>query len=223
MKTSTSSLSVNRLLSFVFTLSILIFSGNSGVFAQIAASKNQGIQYASLKASATEKAVFINWTTISEQNNNHFEVERSTDLKAFKTVAMVLDGFDATGTNGKAYKFKEAAGEIAKGKTVYYRLKQVDNDNLVHYSEVMAVQVNTTVIVFPKPDNSQVKINSKSTFINSQSGYPNNQKLLSKQTTISMGETGTPAAGSVELTAGVLNAFELILGTELYTPKLILA
>jgi hypothetical protein len=197
MKTSTSTLSVNRLLTSLFTFTLLIFAGTASAFTKY----NTGIEYASLAATATENAVFINWVTASEQNNSHFEVERSTDMKAFKTVAMVLDGFNATGTStGKTYKFKEAAGDVKKGKTVYYRLKQIDNDNQVHYSAVMAVQMNTTVTI-----------------------YPNSQTLLSKQTTISMGETNTSVAGSTELTTGVLNPGELILGTELYAPKLTLA
>jgi hypothetical protein len=210
MKTSTSTLTVNRLSAFVFTLIISFFAGRTNLFAQINAVNNSGIEYASLAATATEKAVFINWATITELNINHFEVERSIDMKAFKTVAMVLDGFEATGTNGKIYKFKEAAGDVSKGKTVYYRLKQVDNNNQVHYSAVMAVQMNATVTVFPKHDILQAV-------------YTNKQKLLSKQSTASMSETNTTAESSAELTAAVLNAFELILGKELYAPKLILA
>lgn len=201
MKTSTLSLLVNRLLISLFTFTLLIFTTNATAFVKYTTPSNSGIEYASLAATATDNSVIISWVTASEQNNSHFEVERSTDMKAFKTVAMVLDGFAATGTStGKIYKFKEAAGDVKKGKTVYYRLKQVDNDNQVHYSKVMAVQMNTTVNV-----------------------YPNNQILLSKQTSTGMGKTNIPAAGSTELAAGVLNPTEVILGTELCTPKLTLA
>jgi len=199
MKTSTLHLSVNRLLTSVFTLALLTFAANANASTKYTSVNNPGIEYASLAATATDNSVFINWVTASEQNNSHFEVERSTDMKVFKTVAMVLDGFSTTGTNGKSYKFKEAAGDVKKGKTVYYRLKQIDNDNQVHYSSVMAVQMNTTVTI-----------------------YPNNQVLLSKQT-ISMSQINISAACSTELTAGVLNPAELILGTELSTPKLTLA
>lgn len=199
MKTFTSSLLVNRLLTSLFTLALLTFAGNAIASDNTPATYNPGIEYASLAATATDNSVFINWVTASEKNNSHFEVERSTDMKVFKTVAMVLDGFATTGTTGKSYKFKEAAGDVKKGKTVYYRLKQIDTDNQVHYSAVMAVQMNTTVTI-----------------------YPNSQVLLSKQT-ISMGAINISAAGSVELTAGVLNPTELILGTELSAPKLTLA
>lgn len=218
MKTSTLTLSVNRLLNFLFTFILLIFTANASAFVKYTAANNSGIEYASLKAMATDNSVFITWVTASEQNNSHFEVERSTDMKAFKTVAMVLDGFAATGTStGKAYKFKEAAGDVKKGKTVYYRLKQVDNDHQVHYSTVMAVQMNTTVTIFPAAGKQSVQATNNKVI------YPNSQILLSKQTAISMGKTNIPAACSLELTAGVLYPREAILGTEFYTPKLTLA
>ncbi len=194
MKFFTSVLSVNRLLTLLSTLLISLFAGKA-----IALTGNQsipgiikpvytGIEYASLSATATENSVFINWVTASEQNNSHFEVERSLDKKVFTTVAMVLDGFEATGTSGKMYKFKEAAGEVKKGKTVYYRLKQIDTDNQVHYSEIMAVQMNNTVTVFPKTEVSSININNRaSETATVQTANPNGQILLSKQTVIKMG------------------------------------
>ena len=217
MKTSTLSLSVSRLLISAFSLTLLFFAGKANAFTKYSTVNISGVEYASLVASATEKSVFINWVTATEQNNNHFEVERSTDMKDFKIVAMVLDGFSTTGTNGKSYKFKEEAGDIKKGKTVYYRLKQIDNDNQVHYSSVMAVRINTTVTIFPKYNKMNIQV------INTKSIYPNGQTLLSKQTTTGMRQINTSAVSSIELIAAVLNPGELILGTELYTPKLTLA
>ncbi|MBK8609021.1 MAG: hypothetical protein IPL84_03510 [Chitinophagaceae bacterium] len=145
----------------------------SDVAVSSSADLSNDIEFASLAATANNKAVLINWVTASERNNSHFEVERSTDQKDFKTVALVLDGFAAAGT-GKTYKFKEDAGDVRTGKTVYYRLKQVDTDNKVHYSKVMAVQMNTTVTIVPDQD-----------LLNNSSTKPNTtqNKLLSKQST----------------------------------------
>ncbi len=203
MKTFTSLL-VNRLFTSVFTLTFIFFAGKANALSETSTTNNPGIEYASLVATATENGVFINWVTVSERNNSHFEVERSTDMKSFKTVAMVLDGFATTGKDGKTYKFKEAAGEVRKGKTVYYRLKQIDNNNQVHYSTVMAVQMNATVTVFPKQETSISKV------------YSNNQTLLSKQSISGMGENKIPVVGS---TAGILDAQEVIPGTASYTQK----
>lgn len=210
MKFFTSPLLVNRLLTSVLTSVSLFFAGNA-----IALTPDQtilniggpvskhitistGIEYASLTASATEKAVFINWVTASEQNNSHFEVERSLDMKIFKTVAMVLDGFAATGTTGKTYKFKEDAGAVRNGKTVYYRLKQIDTDNKVHYSTVMAVQMNTTVTVFPKDEvlnTTSIKLISTKNVAASMVENQNGQTLLSKQSI----NTGISNISAVEL------------------------
>jgi hypothetical protein len=194
MKFFTLRLLVNRLLTLSLTLSVSLFSANASAFTAgesiltITSQVYTGIEYASLTATATDKSVFINWVTASEQNNSHFEVERSTDMKVFTTVAMVLDGFSATGTAGKSYKFKEAAGDVKKGKTVYYRLKQVDNDNQVHYSQVMAVQMNTTVTVFPKTEvSSSTTNNIASETVAAQNVYTNDQILLSTQTVIKTG------------------------------------
>ncbi len=196
MKTLISPLTVNWLLSSLFTLSILFYAGN--VVASTTNETNvttgepvivikyttisSGIEYASLAANATEKSVFINWVTSSEQNNSHFEVERSTDMNSFKTIAMVLDGFVAQGT-GKSYKFKEDAGDVRKGKTIYYRLKQIDTNSQIHYSAVMAVQMNTTVTVFPAAE--ATKINS--TGNNTDLSVITIQTLLSKQSNINTG------------------------------------
>ena len=214
MKTFTSSL-VNRLLTSALTLTFIFFAGKVSAYTEYNTVNNPGIEYASLAASATANGVFINWVTVSEINNSHFEVERSSDMKSFKTVAMVLDGFATTGTNGKTYKFKEAAGAVSKGKTVYYRLKQIDTNNQVHYSAVMAVQMNSTVTLFPKLEGS--KENNISKFI--QAGYTNNLTLLSKQSTINMVKTKIP----VVATAGILITHEIICGTDLYASKLSIA
>lgn len=208
MKTFTSLL-VNRLLRITFILTCIFILIFNKAFA-IQVNNNPGVEYASLAASANEKSVFINWITASEQNNSHFEVERSTDMRSFKTVAMVLDGFAATGTNGKVYKFKEASGLLSKVKTVYYRLKQIDNNNQVHYSALMAVQLNCTVTVFPIKDDSNANV------VNVNTDHPGNLKLLSKQSTSGMDHIHIPAAVS---TTGILNASEIIMKVQSCSPK----
>lgn len=188
MKTLTTRLSFNRLLSSLFTLSILFITGSAAALNTNGdpVSKNilntTGVEYASIAATITNKSVIINWVTVSEQNNSHFEVERSTDQKSFKTVAMILDGFAANGT-GKTYKFKEDVGNVKNGKTIYYRLKQIDTNNEIHYSTVMAIQKNTNITVFPKLEAVKVKNTSNNDYI----CVVADQKLLSKQSDIQKG------------------------------------
>jgi hypothetical protein len=87
----------------------------------------------------------------------------------------------------------------------------------------MAVQMNATVTVFPKEENSNVKKGTASTITDIQTVSTTNQTLLSKQSTINMGQNNISAGSSTKPAAGILDAHELILGTELYAPKLSLA
>jgi hypothetical protein len=97
------------------------------------------VVYQSITTSITEKSVILNWNTTYEFQNSHFEVERSTDMKDFKTVALVLDGFDTEGL-GKRYAYKEDNTIIKNGRAVYYRLKQFDMYGNISYSKIMKVQ-----------------------------------------------------------------------------------
>ena len=92
-----------------------------------------------LTARITDKSVLLDWNTISELNNSHFEVERSFDMNEFKTVGLVLDGFILEGA-GKRYAFKEDVAVINNSQTAYYRLKQWDVYGNISYSTVVKVQ-----------------------------------------------------------------------------------
>ncbi|MEP7237405.1 MAG: hypothetical protein ABI685_06065, partial [Ferruginibacter sp.] len=83
----------------------------------------------------------------------------------------------------------EEAGAVRTGKTVYYRLKQIDTDNQFHYSPVMAVQMNAVATLFPAGDALAQLSNDNNTYCNTdvQPVNPNGQILLSKQSEIKMG------------------------------------
>lgn len=95
----------------------------------------------SIKARVTEKSVLIDWNTATEAKENHFEVERATDMNKFSTVAIVLDGF-STQSSGKRYSFKEDVSAINNSPVTYYRLKQFDALGNISYSEIIKVQPN---------------------------------------------------------------------------------
>ena len=93
----------------------------------------------SITVSITDKSVILDWKTVSEFRNSYFEVERSTNMTDFKTVALVLDGFATEGT-GKKYAFKEDVSVVKNSKAAYYRLKQFDEYGNVSYSAVVKVK-----------------------------------------------------------------------------------
>ena len=188
-----------------------------------------GVIYASLDAIASEKSVIVKWVTASELNNSHFEVERSLDMKVFKTVALILDGFTAIGT-GKSYQFKEDAVIVKNGKTVYYRLKQFNEDGISSYSPVLAVRLEEKpaasgiMLVSPNPvsENLSIRFNSTASGnaeirIISLTG----QTLLSKQSTIVKGVSHIPLEGFNKLSNGMYLAQLICKGSVVETQKLV--
>ncbi|RNI29327.1 T9SS type A sorting domain-containing protein [Rufibacter latericius] len=97
-------------------------------------------------------AVTLAWTTVSEINNDRFEVERSANGKDFVMVGQVKGSGNSSATVDYTYTDRTAAAG-----TVYYRLKQVDFDNSTEYSKVIAVSHaatannNAGISVYPNP------------------------------------------------------------------------
>ncbi len=100
----------------------------------------------------------LNWNTALEVKNDGFEIERSTDGKAFSKIGMVRS--KATGGNSDAkldYSFTDV--KPAQGIN-YYRLRQVDQDGRFEYSHVEQVSFDGSngVKVYPNPASNSVTI-----------------------------------------------------------------
>lgn len=99
------------------------------------------------KRSASENQLI--WKTSQELNTAYFNIERSLNGAQFTTVGtIVAAGESQTVTN---YAFKEV---ISGGNNWYYRLKLVDRDGKIHYSNIIrlsAGSLNGSIAVFPNP------------------------------------------------------------------------
>jgi len=100
--------------------------------------KNMNDQYAALQ-----------WTTGSEQNVDHFEVERCLDGIHFRTVLTVK----AVGNSSTEQQY--SGDDMSPGAGMnYYRLKEVDLDGNYNYSPVIVVRMgkkSVEPLVFPNP------------------------------------------------------------------------
>ena len=92
------------------------------------------------------KRALLDWKTTNEQNNDHFDIERSADGTGFASIGSVA----ATGTAGGSYSFTD--GNPRDGMN-YYRLRQVDNDGTYTYSPIEAVKFDPerAILVYPNP------------------------------------------------------------------------
>ena len=100
----------------------------------------------------------LEWTTVSETNNLGFEVERKLAEQGWVTIAFV-EGHGTT-TKNQNYRFSD---EGIAG-TLYYRLKQIDYDGSITFSEeieVNGVTVSTIHLAqnYPNPFNPATIIN----------------------------------------------------------------
>ena len=92
--------------------------------------------------------VDLDWITASERNNDHFELQRSTNGIDFISIGTVAGAGTTQATT--AYDFMDRAPMPG---TNYYRLKQVDTDGTFTYSSVEAVVMDKVpgFTLFPNP------------------------------------------------------------------------
>jgi hypothetical protein len=97
------------------------------------------------------------WSTSSETNSDHFEVEHGTDGQEFKAFANVkAKGFSNTESN------YAAVDPLPEKGLNYYRLKMVDKDAAFVYSKTITIKVNTSASmdtrVMPNPFTGKLDI-----------------------------------------------------------------
>jgi Secretion system C-terminal sorting domain len=97
------------------------------------------------------------WTTSTEINVSHFNVQRSLDGVIFETVGRVK----AKGA-GK-YSLTPNPSPLERGVTCYYRLEVVDKNGALSYSEVKELRIeNGELIISPNPAKDFISISGGS-------------------------------------------------------------
>lgn len=106
------------------------------------------VELAMFDAEAIEETVKLEWLTVSEKDNDYFQIERSQDAINFTSIGTV-EGMGTT-TLSTTYHFVD---EDPLHGISYYRLKQVDVDGAFDYSDIRSVEVERTldVMLYPNP------------------------------------------------------------------------
>ncbi|MDJ1481426.1 T9SS type A sorting domain-containing protein [Cytophagaceae bacterium YF14B1] len=107
------------------------------------------VTFVYVRGAYMEGQVKINWATASEENNDYFTVERSTDGKEFTPIATI----DGAGNSSDVLSYQFVDPSPAEG-VAYYRVKQTDFDEKFAYSRVVSINkgaVATLSRVFPNP------------------------------------------------------------------------
>ncbi|TZF85507.1 hypothetical protein FW774_00035 (plasmid) [Pedobacter sp. BS3] len=144
----------------------------------------------------------ISWTTFSEINNDHFEVQRSTDGKNFETLQRVA----GKGTTGNPSDYVVYDGNPRNGIN-YYRLLQFDKNgdktelgvkavsfSLANATALSAYASESLVKVFLKSDRDE-KLSFTFSSVNGKVLSREQAEAKSGQTVYSLDLKSTPATG----------------------------
>ena len=113
-------------------------------------------------------SVDLNWSTASEKQNSHFDIERSANGRDWSSIGTVK-GNGSTAVK-HTYNFTDDAPlPTISGSTIsnasYYRLKQVDFDGKFDYSPTVSVNMRTGgkgLTVYPNPVSDKLNVVSNS-------------------------------------------------------------
>lgn len=116
------------------------------------------IELLSFDAKPEESKVRVSWSTSTETNNDHFEVERSQDGSAFEYAGTVSAHGNGNSLVKQDYTFLDAKPYSGLS---YYRLKQVDKSQAYKYSNIVSVSFDgRTVHVYPNPTTDKIWIST---------------------------------------------------------------
>lgn len=98
--------------------------------------------------------ILLKWTTTTEINNSHFDIEHSTDNYLFTPIA-TIEGAGNT-SEDQNYEYWHLSPVIGEN---YYRLVQADYDGTYTYSEVRpATYYNQETLVYPTAAEEELHI-----------------------------------------------------------------
>lgn len=92
------------------------------------------VTWGSFTASQINSSVHLNWSTHTESNSRKFIIQRSVDSVSWNLVAESMSKGDS-----KKETHYNAIDTAPLEGVAYYRIKQVDNDDLVSYSKLVSV------------------------------------------------------------------------------------
>ncbi len=136
---------------------ITSFSGGSGAIIVLPSNTPLPVELVDFSSRCMDGDVAIEWSTASENNSMHFEVESSVDAFNWEAIAVVDAAQFSTSLIDYAILHEGAAREKN-----YYRLKQVDTDGAYEYYSIIYSDCGSDFdgapIIFPNPSKNNFTI-----------------------------------------------------------------
>lgn len=107
------------------------------------------IELLKFTAGKVDREVILKWSTASELNNDYMEIERAIDGVQFEALGRVI----GAGTSSVVNHYELTDENPFEGVN-YYRLKQVDFDGTITYSNTLSVEfgdASKNFLIYPNP------------------------------------------------------------------------
>lgn len=124
------------------------------VSALYASESTLPMQLHQFSAQLKNNTTLLKWSTATEVNTSHFEIEYSNNGKEFTTVGTVAAKGNSSNLN--AYNFTH---NVNNQSMHYYRLKMIDNDAKFEYSNIVKLKTTNKffdAIVYPTIANNTI-------------------------------------------------------------------
>lgn len=127
---------------------------NSAVEIENSCAMTLPVELTNFRAEVKKTSVVLTWQTLTENNNDGFEIERSNDAINWQSVGW--EAGKGNTTTAQMYTFTDKRPMLGKS---YYRLAQTDFDGKIEHSEALIVSFyNGLVSVYPNPVSEILRI-----------------------------------------------------------------
>ncbi|KAA0990400.1 choice-of-anchor A family protein [Dyadobacter aurulentus] len=115
------------------------------------------VSLAKFTASKEGQSVNLNWTTTSETNSSHFDIEHSVNGKSWNRIGTVSSHQESS--QSRHYSFTDQSP--VDGENLY-RLKMVDLDETFAYSNIESIKIKTgsAITLFPNPTADRILVSN---------------------------------------------------------------
>ncbi len=151
-----------RVIDIEETMTGTYYNMSQGVFADITVTEEEAcpdalpVELFSFKGTKGRNSIMLNWQTLSETGFSHFIVERSENATRWENIAKIKGKGESTEL--AKYKLEDTAPIFG---TNMYRLKMVDFDGQIEYSNIISLSFRPLeVVLFPNPvvDDMQIHL-----------------------------------------------------------------
>ena len=115
------------------------------------------VTLSSFSAEDEKSNVLLRWTTGSEQNTSHFEIQRSKDGRTFESIGKTKGSGNSTSAKNYEYRDLTAFWGLS-----FYRLKEVDYNGNFDFSYIVIANhddlIHKSMLAFPNPFKDDLEV-----------------------------------------------------------------